>query len=164
MPKSHPRPLPKKIKPKKTKFKDQPKPVSLMKSKTYWIALTLIMVVFTFAYGFFMNISFEKEALILGSILAVIGFAFSVGFKPSSYNKKATFIFVGASIIGFSIWAVIVLSINATAINSQIAGSIGVDFFALTSLIICLALGAFIGDLMGKNKEKIVLFTDKLRN
>ena len=68
-----------------------------MKSKTYWIVLTLIMVVFTFAYGLLMNISLEKEALILGSILAVIGLAFYVGFKPSSYNKKATFIFVGAS-------------------------------------------------------------------
>ncbi|MGD0450388.1 MAG: hypothetical protein ABSA79_04940 [Candidatus Bathyarchaeia archaeon] len=164
MPKTYPKTQPKKTKSKKTKFKDQPKPVSLMKSKTYWTALTLIMVVFTFAYGFLTNISFEKEVMILGSILAVIGLAFSLGFKPSSYNKKATFIFVGASIIGFGIWAVIVLSFNGTGINSQIAGSIGLDFFAVTSLIICLALGAFIGDLIGKNREKIVLSTDKFRN
>ena len=164
MPKTYPKTQPKKTKSKKTKYKDRPKPVSLMKSKTYWIALTLIMVVFTFAYGFLTNISFEKEALILGSILAVIGLAFSLGFKPSSYNKKATFIFVGASVIGFGIWAAIVLSFNATGINSQIASSIGLDFFAVTSLIICLVLGAFIGDLMGKNREKIVLFTDKFRN
>ena len=164
MPKTYPKTHPKNAKSKKNKFKDQPKPVSLMKSKTYWIALTLIMVVFTFAYGFLTNISFEKEALILGSILAVIGLAFSLGFKPSSYNKKATYIFVGASVIGFGIWAAIVLSFNATGINSQIATSIGVDFFAVTSLIICLTAGAFIGDLMGKNREKIVLFTDKFRN
>ncbi len=100
----------------------------------------------------------------MGTILAVIGFAFSLGFKPSSYNKKATFIFVGASVIGFGIWAAIVLSFNAIGINSQIASSIGIDFFAITSLIICLALGAFIGDLIGKNREKIVLFSDKFRN
>jgi hypothetical protein len=164
MPKTYPQTQPKKTKLKKNKFKDQPKPVSLMKSKTYWIALTLIMVVFTFAYGLLTNISFEKETLILGSILAVIGLAFSLGFKPSSYYKKATFIFVGASVVGFGIWVVIVLSFNATGINSQIASSIGLDFFAVTSLIICLALGAFIGDLMGKNKEKIVSFADKFRN
>jgi hypothetical protein len=164
MPKTYPKTQSKKTKPKKTKFKDQPKPLSLLKSKTYWVALTLIMVVFTFAYGFLMNISLEKETLILGTILAVIGFAFSLGFKPSSYNKKATFIFVGASVIGFSIWAAIVLSFNAIGINSQIASSIGVDSFALTSLIICLTMGAFIGNLIGKNREKIVLFADKFRN
>lgn len=163
MPKTYSKTQSKKTKPKKTKFKDQPKPVSLMKSKTYWIILTLIMVVFTFAYGFLMNISLEKEALILGTILAVIGLAFSLGFKSLNYNKKATFIFVGASTIGFSIWAAIVLSFNATRINSQIASTLGIDFFSLTSLIICLSLGAFIGDLIGKNREKIVLFTDKFR-
>lgn len=164
MPKTYPKTQPKKTKQKKTKVKDQPKPVSLLKSKTYWITLTLIMVVFTIAYGFLMNITLEKEALILGTILAVISLAFSLGFKPSSYNKKATSIFVGASVIGFSIWAAIVFSFNAAGINSQIASSIGIDFFALTSLIICLSLGAFIGDLIGKNKEKIVLFTYKFRN
>ena len=99
MPKTYLKTQPKKTKPKKTKFKDQPKPISLMKSKTYWIAVTLIMVIFTIAYGFLMNISLEKEALILGTILAVIGLAFYLGFKPSSYNKKATSVFVGASVI-----------------------------------------------------------------
>ena len=104
----------------------QPKPVSLFKSKTYWIALTLIMVIFTFAYGILMNISLEKEALIYGQYsFGYRHWHFHLGFKPSSYNKKATFIFVGASVIGFSIWAVIVLSFNATGINSQIASSIG---------------------------------------
>jgi ABC-type antimicrobial peptide transport system permease subunit len=112
-----------------------------------------------------MKISVEKEALILGSILLVIGFAFYIGFKPSeSYSKRATFIFVGASIVGFSIWAVMVLSFNATGIHSQIASSIGDDFFAITSLIICLILGAFIGDLIGKNRKAIELFANIFRN
>ena len=164
MPKTYPKTQQKKAKPKKTKFKDQPKPASLLHRKTYWIALTLVMVVFTFAYGFLTNISLEREALILGTILAVIGLAFSLWFKPSSYNKKATSIFVGASIIGFSIWAAIILSFNATGVTSKIASSIGIDFFATTSLIICLALGAFFGDLISKNREKIVLFADKFRN
>ncbi len=43
--------------------------------------------------------------------------------------------------------------LTATGINTQIANSIGEDFFAVTTLIICLIIGAFIGDLMGKNKE-----------
>ena len=69
MPKTYPKTQPKKTKPKKTQPKAQPKPVSLMTRKSYWITLTLIMLVFTFAYGYLMKISVEKEALILGSIL-----------------------------------------------------------------------------------------------
>ena len=165
MPKTYPKTQPKKTKPKKNQPKAQPKPVSLLTRKSYWITLTLIMLVFTFAYGYVMQISVEKEALILGSIFSVIGFAFYLGFKPfPSYNKRATFIFVGASIVGFSIWVVMVLSFNATGIISQIASSIGDDFFAITSLIICLILGAFIGDLIGKNRKAIELFANKFRN
>jgi cation transport ATPase len=167
-PKTHPKPHSKdqrKTRPKKTQSKAQSKPVSLMKSKSYWITLTLTILVFTFAYGYVMQISVGKELLILGSIFLMIGFAFYIGFKPSaSYNKRATFIFIGASIVGFSIWAVIVLSFNATGFESQISSSIGDDFFAITSLIICLVLGAFIGDLIGKNREAVVLFAHKFRN
>jgi hypothetical protein len=165
MPKTYPKTHPKNTKPKKTQPKAQPKPVSLMTRKSYWITLTSVILVFTFVYGYLMEISVEKEALILGSILLVVCFAFYIGFKPStSYKKRATFIFVGASIVGFSIWAVMVLSFNATGINSQIASSIGDDSFAITSLIICLTLGAFIGDLIGKNREALRLFADKFRN
>jgi hypothetical protein len=101
----------------------------------------------------------------LGSILFLIGFAFYIGFKPyANYNKRATFIFVGASIVGFCIWVAVVLFFNATGINSQIASSIGGSLFAVTSLIICLISGAFIGDLIGKNKEHISFFVNnKLR-
>jgi len=165
MSKTYPKTQYKKTRPKKNQPKTRPKQVSLMTRKSYWIMLTLITLVFTFAYGYLMKISVEKEALILGSILLVIGFAFYIGFKPSeSYSKRATFIFVGASIVGFSIWAVMVLSFNATGIHSQIASSIGDDFFAITSLIICLILGAFIGDLIGKNRKAIELFANIFRN
>ncbi len=165
MPKTQPKTYPKKTKQKKVKPKIQPKPISLLKSKFYWITLTLIMLVFTFVYGYTMQIAVEKEALILSSILVAIGFAFYIGFKPSiGYQKRATFIFAGASIIGFSIWAAIVLSFNATGINSKIASSIGINFFAITSLIICLISGAFIGDLIGKNKEALSSFTNKFRS
>ena len=164
MPKTHPKTQPKKTKPKKTKFKDQPKPVSLLKRKSYWITLTLFMVVFTIVFGYIMKISAEGEALILGTILSMIGFAFYLGFKPSiKYDKRATFMFAGASIVGFCIWAAMVLSLNATGIILQIVNSIGTYFFAITSLIICLIAGAFIGDLIGKNKEALRLFASKFR-
>jgi FtsH-binding integral membrane protein len=154
----------------KTKRKNQPKaqrkPVSLMRSKSYWITLTIITLVLTFAYGDLMKISEEKEALIFVSILFLIGFAFYLGFKPyTNYNKRATFIFVGASVIGFCIWVSMVFSLDATGISSQIASSLGGSLFAITSLIICLIAGAFVGDLIGKNRERISFFiNDKFRN
>jgi len=165
MPKTYPKTQHKKTKPKKTQPKTQSKPVNITTRKSYWITLTSSTIVFTLAYGYLMKISLEKEAMIFGALLLLIGFAFYLAFKPSAnYNKRATFIFVGASIIGFSIWALMVLSFDATGIHSQIASSIGDDFFALTSLMICLISGAFIGDLIGKNRKAIELFANKFRN
>ena len=163
MPKTYPKSTPKKNRPKKTSPQAQ-KSASPLTNKYYWIMLTLAILVFTFAYGYLIKISLEEESLMLGCIISVIGFALYLGFKPSTrYDKRATFIFVGASIIGFSIWALMVLSLNATGILSQIASSVGSDFFAITSLIICLILGALIGDLIGKNRNTIELFANKVR-
>ena len=164
MPKTYPKSHPKKQKLKKKQLKAQPKPLSLLKSKYYWITLTLAILVFTLAYGYLMQISLEKELLMLGSIFSVLGFAFYVGFKTSTgYNKRATFFFVGASVVGFSVWVVMVLSFNAIGIISQIAGSMGEEFFSVTTLTICLVLGAFIGDLIGKNRERVMSLAYELR-
>jgi len=164
MPKTYPKTPPKKTKLKKNQPKAQPKP-SLLKSKYYWITLAVTILVFTVVLGYSIQISVGKELLMLGSIFSLIGLAFYIGFKPSeNYDKRATFFFVGASIVGFSIWALMVLSFNASGVIAQISSSVGIDFFAITSLIICLILGAFIGDLIGKNRDKIALLTHKLRN
>ncbi len=151
--------------PKKTKPKAQPKKVNILKSKYYWATLTVIILIFAVAVGYLAQISLVKELLMLGTLFSVIGLAFYIGFKSSEgYSKRATFFFVGASIIGFGIWAVMVLSFNATGLTAQISSSIGIDFFVITSLIICLAFGALIGDLIGKNRETIEIFVDKIRN
>lgn len=159
MPKTYPKTPPKKTKPK-TKNKAQPKPVSITSSKTYWITLTLVMVVFGSVYGYIMKVTVAAIGLLLASVLFLIGFTFYLKFKPSTLNNsgRATFIFGGASVIGFIIWVAVVLLSSATGLWVQIAGSIGDNFFAVTSLIICLTSGAFIGDLIGNNKEKISFF------
>lgn len=149
---------------KKTKPKAQPETVSILKSKYYWATLTLIILVFAIAVGYMTHVSLGAELLMLGTILSVISLAFYIGFKPSAgYNKRATFFFVGACIVGFCIWAIMVLSFNANGFISQIADSMGVDFFTITSLIICLVLGAFIGDLIGKNRENVMSLAYELR-
>ena len=154
-----------KNKTKETRARAQQKPVSIFKSKYYWISLAATILVFAFALGYIMQLSEEKELLMLGSVLSVIGLAFYVGYKPSvNYDKRATFFFVGASIIGFGIWVLIVLSLNALGVLVQISSSIGDSFFVITSLIICLVFGAFIGDFIGKNRETVLFFAHNFRN
>jgi len=143
----------------KTKLKTNPQRVSLFRSKYYWITLTLILLVFTFVYGILNAVSAEKEALMVSSILFLIGIAFYVGFKPFKiYPKRATFMFAGAVIIGAGIWIAMVLSLNATGVSTEIASSIGGSLFLSASLMICWISGAFMGDIIGKNKERIGFF------
>lgn len=166
MPKNYPKNRPKKKAPKKAQPKVEPKPVSLMKSKYYWVTMTSIILVFAVIIGYSTGVALANEALIVGTVLSIIGFAFYLGFVPSiKYSKRALFIFVGASVVGFSIWAAMTLSLTATAILPQVTDSIGPLFFASTTLIICLIAGALIGDLIGKNIDRIgMFFNDKFRN
>src|SRR5208283_4804346 len=113
MPKTYPKTQPKKTKRKKPQPKAQSKPVSITTRKSYWITLTLFTVVFASVLGYYVNMSLENIVMMLVTVLFLIGFAVYIRFKPSTttVNKRATFIFAGASFIGFSIWAVTVLSL-----------------------------------------------------
>jgi cation transport ATPase len=165
MPKT-PKTQPKKQLKTKAKQKVQPKPVSITSRKSYWIALTLTMVVFGIFSGYTNRMAVGAIGLLIGSVLTLIGFAFYLNFYPSTLKatQRALYLFVGASIIGFSIWAVIVLLLNATSLMPHIVTDVGNSFFAITTLIICLISGAFIGDLIGKNKERLFSFTNKFRS
>lgn len=161
MPKTPSKPQPKKTKPSKV----QPKQASITQSKYYWLMLSIVMVVFGTVYGYMMKVAAAAIGLLVASVLVIIAFAFYINFKPSTLkaSRRAMFIFVGAAVVGFCIWAAIVLLADATNFWSQIASSIGYNFFGITTLIICLMTGAFIGDLIGNNKERISSFLhDKL--
>ncbi len=159
MPKAYPKNQPKKVKPK-NKNQMPPKRVSITSSKTYWITLTAMMVVFGSAYGYIMKASVAAIGLLLATVLVLIGFAFYLKFKPSTLSKssRATFLFGGACLAGFLIWAAVALVLAATGFWVQIASLMSDNFFAITVMIICLTSGAFIGDLIGNNKEKISFF------
>ena len=154
-----------KSQPKKNKFKNQPKPVSITTKKSYWITLTAIIVVALLGYGFLMNIAMQKLALIMVTVLTVIGFACYIRIKPSTLTNKAraTYIFVGAVFIGFSIWAAMLLLSNATGLGGQVSNSLGDQFFITASQIIFLVVGAFIGELIGKNRNAFGSFFNKFR-
>ena len=125
-----------------------------------------MMVAFGIFFGFSEKVSSPAIVMLLASVLSIIGFAYYLNFSVSTVSpiRRAVFNFAGASIIGFGIWAATVITLGKAGLTPQIGGAIGTGFFAITSLIICLAAGAFIGDQIGKNEEHIsVVLRDKLR-
>jgi hypothetical protein len=124
---------------------------SFTTKKSYWITLTVLLAVVTLVFGVSSGISIVQNAILTLTIVVVIGFLGFVRTTQSklSLSKRATFIFVGGSVIGFAIWAAITLS----GIMVQLVNEVGQEFYVLTSLAICLTVGAFIGELLGRNKK-----------
>ena len=122
--------------------------------------LTLVTTVAMSVFAFVLGIALLRIAILMVTIVVLLGFMGYLRVVPSSLtlSKRATYLFVGASIIGFSIWAAIILFSRATGLILQMLNSVGEQFFIVTSLVICLTVGAFIGELIGKNIEKIVAF------
>ena len=151
---------PKKAKGKKNQPKTQPKPVSITTRKSYWITLTIFTIVLASVFGYSISMPLANIAMMLVAVLLLIGFTFYIRFTPSptTANKRAIFIFVGASFVGFSIWAAMVLSLNAAKLITQTASALGGDFFAVSTLMICLISGAFIGDWISENREQVRIF------
>jgi hypothetical protein len=134
----------------KQKSKAVPETPGITTKKSYWMFLTVLFAVVSAVFGFIMSLSIGQTAFLIVTIvvlIAVIGFLRTT---PSnlSLSKRATFIFAGASIIGFIIWAAITLS----GVMSPIAQENGEVFFAVTSFTLCLTIGAFIGEMLGRNK------------
>lgn len=137
-----------KIKPK-TK-KTAPETPGITTKKSYWVFLSVLFIVVSAIFGVVMSLSVGQIAFLTVTIvvlIAVIGF---IRTTPSnlSLSKRATFIFAGASIIGFIIWAAITLSGAMT----PIAQENGEVFIVVTSFTLCLTVGAFIGEMIGRNK------------
>jgi hypothetical protein len=100
------------------------------------------------------------------TIASVIGFMGYVRVTSSNFRTgwRAVFIFAGASIIGFCIWAAIVYGLISAGFMEQIVFSMGDQFFGVTSFVICLVAGSFIGELIGKNHAVQEHFADRLKS
>ena len=161
MPQKQPKPNQKRNQPKKSQPKTQPpKTVSITSSKLYWATLTAFMVVFGALYGYQMKISILGIGMLIASVIAIIGLAYYVKFHPSTIDNRSrvAFVLLGALLVGFAVWAGIVLILGALGAWSSLVGPVGVYFFAITSLIMCMTLGAVMGDLVGKKKETLSAF------
>ena len=84
-----------KTKLKKKQPKAQPKPVSIFKSKYYWITLSCNYSCFYFCLRIYQRKSLRKKnCLILGSVLSVIGLAFYIGLNhlQITINEQRSFL------------------------------------------------------------------------
>jgi general stress protein CsbA len=90
--------------------------------------------------------------LILVTALSVIGVAGYVRLKQSSLTAKTrvTYLFVGAAVIGYGIWAAMVLTLAATGLGAK-SDFLGSQLFIVTSQIIFIVIGAFIGEYLSTN-------------
>lgn len=134
----------------KAKTKVEPQTRSITATKPYWIILTSMLAVVTAVFGALVGMSLERTALLIVTVVVVIGFVglIRTGKPDVSLSKRATFIFAGASIVGFIIWAALTLS-GALA---SVVIAVGQDFYVINSLPTCLAAGAWIGELLSRSK------------
>ncbi len=145
-------------KPYKTKQKQkvklkrkEPEVPGITTRKSYWIVLTALLAVVSAVFGVVMGIGLLQTAFLAVTIAVVIGAVGFIRVSPSnlSLSKRATFLFVGISVIGFGIWAALTVS----GVMAQAANGLGEEFFVVTSLALCLTAGAFVGEIIGRNKR-----------
>jgi uncharacterized membrane protein len=136
----------------KAKSKNEPQTPGFTSSKSYWVMLSAVMAVAVSVAGFMINLAAGEVAALTVTIVLLIGLMGHVRITPSnlSISKRATFLFVGASIIGFGVWGAIMYVLMATGLLTTVI----TDYFMIIpSLIICLIIGAFIGELLGRNSR-----------
>lgn len=124
-----------------------------------WIILTIASVVIAILTGVFSNIPLENTLTVITIILIANGFGIYIRLKPSKSGNRAFFIFVGASVLGFLLWAMVIMTMNSTGISVSItrhSGKTGSYFAWIASLIICWVIGGFIGDLIGRRRNYVI--------
>ncbi len=146
-----PKPKPS-AKPKRNRSgKPQPPQRSITATKTYWVALAAMFAVVSAVFGVTMGLGVTQSVVLVVTVVLLIGVIGFIRTTPSdlSLSKRATFIFAGASIIGFCIWVAVIFS----GLITPLAQENGEVFVAITSFTICLTVGAFIGELLGRSKK-----------
>jgi uncharacterized membrane protein len=149
----------------KAKRAAKPETPGITTKKSYWVMLSVFIVIIFSIAGYLLEFAIADIAVLMISIVFLISLIGYVRITPSnlSKSKRGTFLFVGASIIGFSIWAIIMLILMNTGTMATVFDN--KTFYIFPSLVICLTAGAFIGELMGKNSRIQKLFfkpTDNL--
>jgi hypothetical protein len=140
---------PKQKPPQKSKTKPEPEASSITASKGYWIVLTAVMGVVSAVFGGVLGYSLVRTVVLTVTVAVLIAAFGFIRVSPSvlSLGKRATFVFMGASVIGFGVWAVFALLLmpQLVALDDQ--------FYVVASLAVCLAAGAVAGELISRNRK-----------
>ena len=127
-------------KPQKTRSKSktkaqtkkvEPEPAGITTKKSYWISLLLFTAIAVSLAAYAVNLAWLNIAVLNVTVVVLIGFVGYIRVTPSNMpvSRRATFLFVGASVIGFCIWAAIIIVFNTSGFTPQV-----VDTLAVTSL------------------------------
>lgn len=123
-----------------------------------WIVFTIASVLLVALPGYFFNLPLERTLIVIATVLIANAFAIYIRIKPSNSGNRLFFIFVGASVLGFLLWGMVIFFMNNTGISGNIVtstGKTGSYFSWIMSLIICWIIGGFIGDLIGRKMKYI---------
>jgi hypothetical protein len=117
--------------------------------KSYWIMLLTLLTLVSAVFGVVLGLGLLRTSFLVVTVVVLVGFLGFIRIKPSSLSvsKRATFIFVGASVIGFSIWAAIMLFFMQQIVE------LNDSLLVIFSLAVFLTIGAFIGELIGRDHK-----------
>ncbi|MEM3623051.1 MAG: hypothetical protein QXR76_04695 [Candidatus Bathyarchaeia archaeon] len=119
--------------------------------KPYSMALTISIIAFGAISYFLLAVPLERAAASTIFVLLAIGFGYYIRIRPNVKINRAIYIGLGAVILGFIFWIVLMTSMRI-GIRWLTGLNMANGIFALIMLILCYIAGGYIGDWIGKRR------------
>ena len=116
--------------------------------KPLWIATLLLTIASGFVSYFLLNVPLERAVSAVALTFFCIGIAYYIRVRPSMKVNRAIYILLGITPIGFCIWIVVGL----IGLSRLLLNAVGPLPSLIISWIVCLGVGALIGDWIGKRR------------
>jgi hypothetical protein len=117
--------------------------------KPLWIITIVGVLISSLVTIFLLNVPLIRAIGGLALSFICIGFAYYIRVRPSMRINRAVYILIGITPIGFGIW--IVWSISG--IGMWVTNTVGPFPSLIISWVVCLGIGALIGDRIGKKRD-----------
>jgi peptidoglycan/LPS O-acetylase OafA/YrhL len=117
--------------------------------KPLWIAVVAVNIAWVI-FGFFvLHYPIERVALLTFLTFFCIGIAYYIRVRPSMKVNRALYILLGITPIGFSLWMVLAVS----GLGRWLTNMVGAFPSLIIGWVVCLGIGALIGDWIGKRRN-----------
>jgi len=120
--------------------------------KPLWIITILGAVISSLITIFLLNVPIIRAIGGLVLSFLAMGFAYYIRVRPSMRINRAIYILIGITPIGFGIWIVWAIS----GVGRWVTNTVGPFPSLIMSWVICLGIGALIGDWIGKRRNYIL--------